>query len=142
MRPAAKLGVIDGLLLWLVLAVATAALLGSLNIPTFVKLVNHGTSARATIRQTNCDQHSSASYTFTVDTARYSGSDSMVRGCDTLRPGDQIPIYYDVTDPTLNRAVEPWAGLTNEIIAVMLGTLIFPTFIVGVIHFQTRWTTC
>ena len=132
MRPAVKLA-----LVWLALAATVIAVTEPVNIPTFVKLVNHGAPATATIVKTNCDSHTNASYTFTVGSARYSSSD-VVRDCDLLRAGDQIPIYYDVTDPALSRASDPWAGLTNEIIAIVVGVLFFPAFIVGFIVLETR----
>jgi hypothetical protein len=122
---------------WLALAAAAVAVTEPVNIPSFVKLVTHGAPATATILKMNCDSHSNASYAFTVGSARYSSSD-VVRDCDQLRAGDRIPIYYDVTDPALSRAGDPRAGLTNEIIAIVLGILFFPTFIVGFIVLETR----
>jgi hypothetical protein len=131
-RPAIKLAIV-----WLALAATVVAVTEPFNIPSFLKLVDRGAPATATIVETTCNSHSTASYTFTVGSARYSGSD-VVRDCDLLRPGDQIQIYYDVTDPALSRAGDPRVGLTNEIMAIVLGILIFPTFIVGFIVLETR----
>jgi hypothetical protein len=114
---------------WLSLAAFFAILVGSLNVPTFLRLVRHGERATATIIQTDCKNHGQATYTFTVGTNRYSNTGNMgmvVANCGSLRPGDNIPIYYDATDPTVNRAAEPMAGLLNELIPIGLMCLIFP----------------
>jgi hypothetical protein len=123
---------------WLAMAATIAVGIGQINIPTLVKLVKRGAPASATFLKKNCGHHSTASYTFAVGTARYSGTDVMPGHCRALRPGDRISIYYDVSDPALSRANEPWAALTNEIIFVTLASLMVPTFIVGIILLRNR----
>jgi hypothetical protein len=113
---------------WLILAAVFATALGQLNIPTFLRLIRHGEQTTATIVQPDCGNHATASYSFSVGSTPYSGKDGMTN-CGSLRAGDLIQIYYDVSDPTLNRAVEPRAGLMNEIISIALICLVVPPFI-------------
>jgi len=120
------------------LAATIAAVIGRLNIPSLIKLVKHGAPITATIIRTTCDSHNSAAYTFTVGSARYSGGDNGIQDCRSLHPGDQITIYYDLTDPALNRASEPTAALRNEIISISLAAVLIPTFALGAVLFRKR----
>jgi hypothetical protein len=116
---------------WVVLAALFAIGLGQLNVPTFLRLVQHGERTTATIVQPNCDSHANASYTFTVASTHYSGTDVMAVDCRSLHPGDTIQIYYDVADPTLNRAGDPKARLENELLTIAGMCLIFPPLIIA-----------
>jgi hypothetical protein len=121
---------------WLILAAIFAAILGPINVPTYLKLLKHGERTSAEILRLDCDNHNQAEYVFNVGAIGVLSSDVMISDCRLLRPGDAIPIYYDVTDPTVNRAEEPMGGLVNELIAITLVCLTFPSLIiVGV----SRW---
>ena len=106
---------------WLILAAIFMAMLGPINVPTFLKLLKHGQRTSAEILRLDCDNHNQAEYAFSVEAIRVSSSDVMTIDCRSLRPGDAIPIYYDATDPTINRASEPVGGLVNELIPITLG---------------------
>src|SRR5271165_5773880 len=100
---------------WLVLATILAIVLGRLNVPTYVKLAERGERVTAAVVRPDCSNHGRASYAFTVGSIGYSGSDVM-HDCRSLRPGESITVYFDRDDPKTNRAIEPRAGLTNELI--------------------------
>jgi hypothetical protein len=119
---------------WLALAAVLAFALGEINIPTYLRLVKHGERATATIIQPDCDNHARAFYTFTVGSTHYSNSDVMwTSDCRSLHPGDTILIYYDVTDPTISRAIEPRFGVENELIPIALACLIVPPVLIIVL---------
>jgi hypothetical protein len=116
---------------WLVLAALLAIALGQINISTYLRLLEHGERATATIIRPDCDNHARASYTFTVGSTHYSNSDVMSgRDCQSLHPGDAIQNYYDVTDPTISRAIEPRDGLVNELISIALACLMVPPVLI------------
>jgi hypothetical protein len=124
---------------WLALAAILASILGGLNLPTLLRLAQRGERSTATIIQPSCDNHSSASYTFIVGSTYYSGNSIMwMVDCRSLRPGDSIVIYYDNADPRINRAVEPRAGIVNELIPIALACLIVPPAVIGLLSVQYR----
>jgi hypothetical protein len=100
-----------------------------MNLPTLLRLATRGQRATATVVQPTCDNHASASYAFTVGATRYTGSDVM-HDCRSLHPGDSITIYYDTTDPKVSRAIEPQAGIVNEVISIALACLIGPPILI------------
>jgi hypothetical protein len=116
---------------WLLLAAVFALGLGQFNIPTLLRLAKHGERTTAAIVQPDCSNHSRASYRFVVGTAYYSGSDVMqMADCQSLHPGDGIPVYFDLTDPTVSRAIEPRVGLMNELISIAFACLVFPSMVI------------
>ncbi|MGB6538248.1 MAG: DUF3592 domain-containing protein [Xanthobacteraceae bacterium] len=125
---------------WLLLAAILALILGSLNLQTLLRLAAHGDRATAIIVQPTCDNHASASYAFNVGATRYSSSDVMsMLDCRSLHPGDSITIYYDTTDPKVSRAIEPEAGIVNEVIPIALACLTAPPiFIAGFIALSRK----
>jgi hypothetical protein len=130
---------------WLVLAAILALAIGSINLSTYFGLAKHGERTTATIVRSNCDIHSTAFYTFSVGSTRYSGSDRMTN-CSFLQPGDSISIYYDTTDPTISAATEPLAGLVNDLIAIGLACLLAPPTMIGLfLHWyrknRPRWSS-
>jgi hypothetical protein len=110
---------------WLALATILAIVLGRINVPTYVKLAEDGERTTAVIVQPDCGNHGRASYAFNVGSIGYSGSDVM-NDCRSLRPGDDITIYFDRDDPKISRAIEPRAGLMNELIPIALACLLVP----------------
>jgi hypothetical protein len=117
---------------WLMLAAILVLILGRINLPTYFRLARHGERVTATIVQTDCNNHGRAFYTFQVGPTRYSDSDGMrMFDCRSLHPGDSIPVYYEITDPTISRAIEPWGGLVNELIPIALACLIVPPFMIA-----------
>jgi hypothetical protein len=117
---------------WLVLAGVLAVVFGHFNIPTYLRLAEHGRRTIATIIQPDCGNHAEANYTYTVGSTRYSGRDVMWQlNCDKLHPGDGISIYYDATNPNISRAMEPRTGLINELIPILLACLIVPPLMIA-----------
>jgi hypothetical protein len=115
---------------WFVLAAVFATCLAQINVPTFLRLIQHGARATAMIVQLDCDNHGQASYTFNIGSTDYSSRGIMWINCRSLRPGDSIQIYYDTTDPNVSRTAEPLAGLKNELIPIAIGCLVFPPLII------------
>ena len=127
MRPTIKLAIA-----WIALAAILALLLGRINVPTYLRLIKHGARTTATIVQSDCNNHARAFYTFSVGSRAYSGSDVMwMFDCQPLHPGDGIPIYYDKTDPTASRAIEPQNGLVNDLIPIALACLMVPPLMIA-----------
>jgi Protein of unknown function (DUF3592) len=117
---------------WIALAALLASILGSLNIPTYIALIQHGERTTATITKTDCNNHSEAAYTFTVGTTRFSSKGVMwMYDCQSLHAGDSIQIYYDRTDPTISRAFEPHKGLVNDLIPIALACLTAPPMMIA-----------
>jgi hypothetical protein len=123
---------------WFALATILAIVLGRLNVPTFVRLAEHGEHATATIVQPDCGNHGRASYAFTVGSIRYSGIDVM-HDCRSLHPGDSITVYFDRNDPKISQTVEPRAGLVNELIPIALACFLLPpALIVSFIRWRLK----
>jgi hypothetical protein len=119
---------------WLVLAALLALALGRINIPTYLRLAEHGERATATVIRLDCDNHGRAFYTFTVGSTNYSTSDVMwSSNCLSLHSGDAITIYYEVTDPTISRAIEPRLGIENEVIPISFACLMVPPVLIVVL---------
>jgi hypothetical protein len=114
---------------WFAIDAVILLILTPINVPTFLTLVQHGNRTSAEIVGTNCEQHNSGSYIFTVGATRYENTSLMPGNCATLKQGDVIDVYYDERDPSLSRAREPVASLVNELITIGLGCLFFPPLI-------------
>jgi hypothetical protein len=123
---------------WLILAAVLSAILWQINVPRFLGLVRHGERATGEVSRLDCEKHAQASYTFTIEANRYSGTDEMVSNCDRLQPGDRISIYYDVTNPTTSSAREPRAALINELITIGIGCLLFPPMAIAAFALWSR----
>lgn len=122
---------------WLIICGAILMALVPLNVPTYLRLVQHGQHATATITQLDCGNHNRASYIFDVGRMHYSSADTMTVNCETLKLGDRFEVYYDTLNPTLSRAEEPIAALINELIVIGLACLLVPT---GAIAAIRRWS--
>jgi hypothetical protein len=59
----------------------------------------------------------------------------MPTNCPDLKPGNVIEIYYDVRDPSINRAMEPVNGLINELIPIGLACLMCPPLILAAMKY-------
>ena len=118
-------------LVWFLLALVFAAILSPINVPTFVRLVRHGAKTTAQVTRPECANHNNASYSFVVGSDHYNGRDVMWMDCNSLRPGDSIAVYYDIGDPSINRATPPMDALINELVTIGLVCLTFPLAIIG-----------
>jgi hypothetical protein len=116
---------------WLVLAAIFSVGLGLINVPAILKLLGHGAETTAKIVRLDCENHNRAFYTFSIGTSRYSTSDIIGDNCRSLRSGDDIPIYYDATDPTISSTTAPRAALLNELVPIGLVCLFFPPMILA-----------
>jgi hypothetical protein len=114
---------------WFAIDAIILLILTPLNVPTFLALVQHGKRTSAEIIRTNCGQHDSGSYAFTVNSTHYENTGLMPGNCANLKKGDVIDVYYDERDPSLSRAREPAASLANELITIGLGCLFVPPLI-------------
>jgi hypothetical protein len=111
------------------LVVGFAVFLGSLNVPVIYKLLKHGGQTTARIVRTDCGNHSSGSYAYVVRGVPYLGGDVMSSDCEQLHKGQEITVYYDLTDPRVSIAEQPMASLENELMFIALVCLVFPPVI-------------
>ena len=126
MHPAIKFAIA-----WFVLGILLVFALGRYTVSTYVRLLQRGASANATVVEQDCENGSRALYTFNVGSVQYSNSDSFAERCLSLHPGDHIAVYYDTADPTISRAVEPKAGLVNELVTIGFIGLLLPPFVIA-----------
>ncbi len=87
-------------------------------------------SAKAVVTKTECWNHASVLYSFVFDDKTYRGASSFTkRPCGSYGPGDPIEVYFSKISPDNNSAMEPTAGIWNEIIAITLASLTFPALL-------------
>jgi hypothetical protein len=114
---------------WLLMAGFIASVAVPINVPHFVKLLEHGERTKAEIVRTDCGQHDSAYYRFRIGADNYTSGSQGVENCRALRPGDVIDVYYDVRDPANNSTNMPLNDLINELSAIGLACLVFPPLV-------------
>jgi hypothetical protein len=126
-------------IVWVVLAVGVAVLLGSLNLRDYMALARHGVATRGTVLKLEPEVHQTVRYSYRVDGVIHEGKGTVGRGnpcfCD-LTAGDRILVYYDAGDPRISVMGEPAPRLENELISVGAAALLFPSFLVLAMAFK------
>ena len=120
------------LLLWLAGALLIALGIGSLNVPFLYRLAHRGVATCGTITGYQPENHNSVHYTYEVNGKTYT---SVQQGGPITRGSDFSPscrddvVYYLPENPQQSCIGYPEPMLRNELDAIAIGMLIFPTFI-------------
>jgi hypothetical protein len=125
-----KLRTIIIAVVWLCLGAPLAILLGSFNVPRFVSILSDEASVMGTVTDTNCDNHATVHYSFEANGRVYRAATASSGDCRQVQAGHPLRIYYAAHSPIDNAAVEPWHGLLNEIMPIILAVLLVPPFII------------
>jgi Protein of unknown function (DUF3592) len=118
---------------WFVLAIAITAGIGSINLPTYRRLVVHGALGQATVLEVLPHDHNTLRYQYQVDGKRFRGQTQSWPPNPPLQQinlGQTVVIYYDPADPDVSVLGDPHGMLTNEIVSVGLAAIVLPTFLV------------
>jgi hypothetical protein len=122
--------------LWLILAIAIAFVVGSLNVPLYERLITKGVQTKATVVELTPKIHNTVRYEYQVGGVKFEGQRSPWRPnppTGELAVGDSLVIYYDPSNPSLSAPGDVGPMLTNELISVGMAALLMPTFIVFVL---------
>jgi hypothetical protein len=123
---------------WIALAVVIALVLFSLWVPRLVHIIEHGSTAVATIDRLDCSNKGHVWYAFSVGSAQYHFDPVMGIQCEALHLGDHALIYYDVTDPNISQLTEPRSVLESTLGFIGSASLFLPTLIIFVYLNQSR----
>jgi hypothetical protein len=117
------------LLLWLLLAVLFASLIGSVNVPRLYQLNEHGISAEAIVTAITPENHNSFLYAYTVAGTRYTGA-GFIHELPKAEVGEKVSVRYLPEAPDVSCSGDVRAALINELISVGMVVLVFPPLII------------
>jgi hypothetical protein len=107
--------------------------IGHLNVPRYVRLLREGSTTTGHVVELRPKNHDSVVVAYSVNGSDYKVLTPFVMepnpGKHKLAIGDALIVYYLPQDPTVAALGAPRALLTNELIPIGLGAIIFPTFI-------------
>ena len=115
---------------WILMAVAVAIGVGSLNWPTYRRMVMRGVSGQATVIELLPKNHNSLRYEYFVAGKPFRGqmqSWSPNPPLEQLAVGQSLAIYFDPNHPEVSVLGNPVAMLKNETICVGLAAILVPT---------------
>jgi hypothetical protein len=118
------------LITYLVLVVAIALGIGSLNVPRYAALRARAVQADGVIVRPTCDDHGTLEYRF-----RASGHEILSHGsaernnCESARTGDRVSVWYLPDQPEVSTLGRPQDVLGNELVSVGLAVMIVPAFL-------------
>ena len=115
---------------WVALAAIFACALVPFNIPRILNILRHEASISGTVTAPDCSNHNSVHYSFDSGGKTFSGFFPVDGPCESLKAGSPITVYFSTMSPEKNEIREPVRDLRNEIIAIVLVCLTFPTIIV------------
>ena len=107
-------------------------ILGAVNYFEYDELTRSGVQTQAQIVKTNCSQHASFTYHFTVGTKSVEGHGSDA-ACDSLKPGDSVPVYYLSTDYSVHTVGDPAEHRDHEKVFLWLIGTICPVFLLVIL---------
>jgi len=117
-------------LLWLLIALAIAVLLSSINVPRLYPLARRGVPVCGTMTDFEPSNHREAHYSYVVNGKIYSGSQQGgtgdQSGASHCGSSDGYLVYYLPEEPGISCLGHPRALLGNEVGTIALGVLIFP----------------
>jgi Protein of unknown function (DUF3592) len=117
------------LLFYVLAAAAIAVLAGRPHWMDHYRLASAGVVTEAQVTETNCADHSTFSYRFTVEGHNIDGSGDAGYGnppCGALKPGDRVQVAYLPSTPQSNLPGDPKERLANETIGIALAALFLP----------------
>lgn len=126
---------------WLVLAVAIAIGWGSLDLPSYRRLVTQGIRAEGKIIELHPEHHNTARYGYLVAGQTFVGQKQSWQPnppLEEMRVGQTVVVYYDPESPEQSVLGDPKPILQNEIISIALAAVIGPAFIVLVWRFRRQ----
>jgi hypothetical protein len=119
---------------WLFLAVLIGGICGSINLPCYYSLLNHGVATTGTIVELTPQQHQTAIAEYHVDGRRYTAQDQVTGPnppLSELKVGDAIVVFYVPGQLAYYTFGDPRGRLPNELMSVIFAGLLMPTMIVG-----------
>jgi hypothetical protein len=130
--------------LWLLLMMFFAALIGGHNWPTYRKLAHRSVSVQGKVTEVLPKMHGTVLYRYYVDGREYHDQKQPWPPnppIERLTEGATLTVWYDPEQPSISVLGLPSALLENETIAVMLGAVLTPTLILLVWGYRMRSKT-
>jgi hypothetical protein len=127
--------------LWLLLMMFFAALIGGHTWPTYRNLARRSVSVQGTVTQVLPKMHGTVKYRYYVDGREYHDQKRPSPPnppIGRLTEGATLRVWYDPEQPNISVLGLPSALLENETIAVMLGAVFSPTLILFAWGYRMR----
>ena len=127
-------------LTWLVMALAIAVGIGSLNWLSYRRLAVRGVSGRATVVELLPKNHNTVRYEYQVAGRTFQGQMQSWQPnppLEQLSVGQPLFVYYDPEHPEESVLGDPKPIFKNETISIALAAVGFPTFLVVVWAWRT-----
>jgi hypothetical protein len=121
---------------WVGIAITIVYILGSVNVPTLMKLARNPAQASATVILTDCQYHASVYYHYLAGGKNYTGRAQMGEECKLMKSGDKLSIYYVKTDPSISGYGDPSKRLKGELTVIGLIAVFFPSAILFILILQ------
>jgi hypothetical protein len=129
------------LLFYALTATAIAVSMGRSHWLPYYRLVNAGIGTQALVIKTNCADHSTFSYRFSIDGQTIDGSGEAGYGnppCGALKPGDQVQVVYLAAEPRTNLPGDPQERLGNETFGIVLAAVFLPLLFLVILFLFLR----
>ena len=120
------------LFVWVVLACWVFFGMFAENIALLRAISEEPASVDGFITETDCNDHALVHYKYRVEERNYEGQ-AKLGDCATLKPGNNIRIYYAKSSPRLAATAEPREAFIVELIAAAIGTAAIPSAIILVV---------
>ena len=78
------------------------------------QLVTRSTTTTAVVVSTDCSNHGSVTYSFSIGGHSYTNVSYWInRPCDKIKRGDSVLVYYDPAAPSTNTTMAPAEALSH-----------------------------
>jgi hypothetical protein len=126
------------LVVWILTAVGIAVIVGNLNWVTYWRLSKRGVATTGHVTRTDRNNHLAVYYSYAVDGKAYSGDSSAGSPAvfDQLAVGHPISVYYLIDEPGVSCWGAPDSWLRNETLAVAMGSILMPSFLVLMLYLR------
>jgi hypothetical protein len=115
------------------LVLAFGSVLGSINLPAHFMLATNGERVTGTVVKSDCEKYGLITYTFTAAEHDFTGSFETGSDCTNIKLGESIEITFSKNDPTQNVIGNPWNPFIEELIPVVVASLLVPAVLLGAI---------
>src|SRR5271167_1248671 len=88
--------------LWFLVVGLSFLLLWDANVARLRAIAREPASVDGLVTSTECPNHATVRYTYSVGGQSYRGQQSLGNLCEHLNPGDKITVYYSKSSPQLS----------------------------------------
>lgn len=117
---------------WLVLAVGTMLFLGSRNWWNYYRLSKRGVQTQGAV--VSREPHMEVRYSYRVGETTHTATGRPIN--ENLATGAPVTVVYLPYEPTVSACAAPEQLMSNEAGAVIMATIVFPTFFLTVVWWK------